>query len=375
MINVSNPTLGKNEKKYVEECLQTGWISSQGAFIPKFEELFAKKHKASYGAACSSGTTAITLACRALGLGVGDEVIVPEFTMVASAWAVSLAGATPVFVDCDNNLNIDVNKIEGKITDKTKAILVVHIYGRQCDMERINQIAYEYGLRVIEDSCEAHGVPLTGDIACFSLFANKIITSGEGGICVTNDKYFSEQIKHLRGMAFDLNHTFLHKKVGYNFRMTNLQAAVALAQTERLEEILKQRKEIESWYDKGLKKLAERKDVYLMPKRNVLWMYDLRVSQNDLAPLRKFLEEKGVETRLGFKPMSMQPMYMGFYEGLFAYKMSRETFYLPTFTHITKKQVQYICDMIKEYFKNKDLEKKLKEIPTMDKDIAKELKK
>jgi perosamine synthetase len=343
--------------------------------------LFAKKHKALYGAACSSGTTAITLACRALGLGEGDEVIVPEFTMIASAWAVSMAGATPVFVDCGNDLNINPDKIEEKITSKTKAILVVHIYGRQCNMDRINKIAYEYGLRVIEDSCEGHGLPLTGDIACFSLFANKIITSGEGGICVTNDKYLVEQMKHTRGMAFDLKHSFLHKKVGYNFRMTNLQAAVALGQTERLDEILKQRKQVEKMYDAGLKQLSDRKDIYLMPKRDVVWMYDLRVSANDLEPLMTFLAEKGIETRLGFKPMSMQPMYMGFFEGLFAYKLSRETLYLPTFTDITKKEIDYVCESIKQYFQKKDLDKKLaeqkkklEEAPTMNKEIAKGLK-
>lgn len=375
-IQVSNPDLSGREAEYVKDCMKSGWISSQGGYIPKFEDLFASKHNAKYGTACSSGTTAITLAVRSLGIGNGDEVICPEFTMVASAWGISIAGATPVFVDCGIDLNINPDKIEEKITPKTKAILVVHIYGRQCNMDRINKIAYEYGLRVIEDSCEAHGVPLTGDIACFSLFANKIITAGEGGICITNDKYLADQQKHLRGMAFDLNHTFLHKKLGYNFRMTNLQGAVALAQTERLEQILKKRKQIEEWYDNGLKSLQGRKDIVIMPKRSVLWMYDMKVAMNERTKLLEFLKDKGIETRVGFKPMSMQPMYRDMYELLFAYKMSMETFYLPTFTQITKKEVNFICKNIKDFYKEKDIlarEKKIAEMPVMDKTIAKNL--
>lgn len=366
MLNVSKPNIGNQEKKYVAECMKSGWISSAGDFIPRFEDLFAKKHGAKYGSACSSGTNALILGLRSLGIGSGDEVIVPEFTMVASAWAVSMTGATPVFVDCGADLNINPYKIEEKITPKTKAIMAVHIYGRQCDMEKINEIAYEYGLRVIEDSCEAHGVPISGDVACFSLYANKIITSGEGGICVTNDKYLADQQKHLRGMAFNKDHTFLHKKLGYNFRMTNLQAAVALGQTERLEEILKKRKVIEELYDEGLKSLQGRTDITIMPKRNVLWMYDIKVAMNDRTKLLEFLKGRGIETRVGFKPMSMQPMYKDFFEALFAYKLSMETFYVPTFTEMTKKEVGYVCRAIKEFYKLKDKEK-ISKIPVMDK--------
>ena len=351
--NVSQPLMAGNEKKYLMEAVKKNMISSQGHFIPQFEEMFAKKHDQKHGVACSSGTTALILALRALGVGQGDEVIIPEFTMIATAWAVSMVGATPVFVDCGLDLCINPHKIEDKITNKTKAIIPVHIYGRQCDMGKIMEIAYEYGLRVIEDSAEGHGIKPVGDIACFSLFANKIITAGEGGICVTNDQYFAEQMKHLRGMAFNKDHTFLHKKLGYNFRMTNLQAAVALAQTEQLENILKKRKLIESWYDEELSSLLGRKDIEIMPKRNVLWMYDVKVAMNIRDELLNFLKEKGVETRVGFKPMSMQPMYRDMYENLYAYKASMEVFYLPTFTGMSHQDVKNICKIVKEFYGKK----------------------
>lgn len=352
-IHVSQPWMHGNEKKYVNQALKENMISSQGNFIAPFEELFSYKHGSKYGVACSSGTTALIIALRALGIGKDDEVIVPEFTMIATAWAVSMVGATPVFVDCGTDLNIRADKIEEKITSKTKAIIPVHIYGRQCEMDKIMEIAYEYGLRVVEDSCEAHGVKRRGDIACFSLFANKIITAGEGGICVTSDPYLAEQMKHLRGMAFNKDHTFLHKKLGYNFRMTNLQAAVALAQTELLDNILHRRKEIEKWYDTELSSLGGRKDIEIMPKRDVLWMYDIKVARNDREALLKTLKEAGIETRVGFKPMSMQPMYQDMYEHLLAYKASMEVFYLPTFTGISRKQVRYICKQVKKFYGQK----------------------
>jgi len=303
-ISVAQPDIGKLEKKYVLDALDSNEISSQGGYIKKFEDLFSKKHKAQFGVACSSGTTALTLALKALGIGEGDEVIVPDFTMIATAWSVSYLGAKPVFVDCDDRFCIDVSKIEEKITPKTKAIIPVHIYGRVCNMDRILEIARDYNLKVIEDSCEAISTPVRGDIACFSLYANKIITSGEGGICVTNNDNLAWQMKHLRGMAFSEGHTFYHPKMGYNFRMTNLQGAVALAQTERLEEFLKKRKQIENWYDKYLKGIG---GVIKPFKRDVLWMYDVIVY--DRESLIEFLKDNGIETRLFFKPMTIQPMY------------------------------------------------------------------
>ena len=339
---VSKPDIGEKEIAYVTEAITSGWISSLGKYIPLFEDAFSRRHGQEFGVASSSGTNAIFLALKALGIKEGDEVIVPEFTMIATAWAVTYTGATPVFVDCGDDLNIDVSKIEEKITARTKAILPVHIYGRQCDMDKIMQIAHDYNLYVVEDSCEAHGVIPRGDIACYSLFANKIITAGEGGICLTNDIRLAEQMKHLRSMAFDEKHSFLHKKIGYNFRMTNLQAAVALAQTERLDELLAKRKQIEEWYN-----LPNHKTT------NVLWMYDIILDTEEQRDgLVDYLASFGIETRPFFKPMSQQPMYLTEYKHLKAYDYSLRGLYLPTYSSMTKEDVDYIRNKVLEFLRS-----------------------
>ncbi|WP_033289317.1 DegT/DnrJ/EryC1/StrS family aminotransferase [Amycolatopsis jejuensis] len=343
---VSRPWLGARELDYVTRTVRDGWISSQGPFVKQFEQAFADCHGTAHGVACSSGTTALTLALRALGIGPGDEVIVPEFTMIASAWAVTYTGATPVFVDCGDDLNIDVSLIEAKITPRTKAIMPVHIYGRRCDMDAIMTLAYEYNLRVVEDSAEAHSVRPAGDIACFSLFGNKIVTAGEGGICLTGDPRLAAQLAHLRGMAFDSAHTFLHKKLGYNFRMTSMQAAVALAQTERIEEILALRRDIEKRYDDGLAGIA---GITLMPARDVLWMYDVRASRRD--ELREFLAAAGIETRVFFKPMSRQPGYLDpGWPALNASRFSEDGFYLPTYPGLSEADQTFITGRIREFY-------------------------
>lgn len=290
---VSMPSLDGRELEYVTSTIGDGWISSKGPFVTRFEEAFAGYNHVAHGVACSSGTVALTLALRTLSVGPGDEVIVPEFTMIASAWAVTYTGATPVFVDCGDDLNLDVSKIETAISPRTKAIMPVHIYGRRCDMDPIMDLAFQYNLRVVEDSAEAHGVRPVGDIACFSLFANEIITAGEGDICLTKDPGLAAEMAHLRAMAFTREHSFLHKKLAYNYRMTAMQAAVALAQTERLDEILARRAQIEKCYDEGLREVAV---ITVMPPRDVLWMYDVRAERRD--ELRIHLAGQGIETRL-----------------------------------------------------------------------------
>ncbi|MBM2619667.1 DegT/DnrJ/EryC1/StrS family aminotransferase [Actinoplanes sp. LDG1-06] len=343
---VSKPFLAERELEYVSEAVRTGWISSQGPLVPRFEEAFAAFHGSAHGVACSSGTAALTLALRALNIGPGDEVLVPEFTMIATAWAVTYTGATPVFVDCGDDLNIDVRRIEEKITPRTRAVVPVHIYGRRCDMDEIRQIGYEYNLHVVEDSAEAHGVPPTGDIACFSLFANKIITSGEGGICLTDNPRLAEQMAHLRAMAFSKEHNFLHRKVAYNFRMTNMQAGVALAQTENLGEILARRAKIEAYYDAGLSGVD---GITLMPKRDVLWMYDLLADRRE--ELREFLAGAGIETRLFFKPMSRQPMYLDqVWPTLNAHRFAERGLYLPTYTGMTEADQDVIIAKVREFY-------------------------
>jgi len=343
---VSQPYLTGNELEYVTEAVRSGWISSQGPFVARFEEEFARYNGIAHGVACSSGTAALTLALRALGIGPGDEVLVPEFTMIASAWAVTYVGATPVFVDCGDDLNIDTALIEPSITARTKAIMPVHVYGRRCDMDTIMGIAYEYNLRVVEDSAEAHGVRPVGDIACFSLFANKIIASGEGGVCLTDDAHLAAQMAHLRAMAFTREHNFLHKKLAYNFRMTNMQAAVALAQTERLDDILSRRRKIETYYDAGLAGIP---GLTLMPPRDVLWMYDLRAERRE--ELREFLVGEGIETRLFFKPMSRQPMYLDpAWPALNASRFAADGLYLPTHPALTEDDQDQVIDAVRRFY-------------------------
>ena len=337
---VSKPTITDLEKKYAFDAIESGWISSKGDYIGKFEQAWADYNGYKHGVACNSGTNALYLALKALNIGEGDEVIVPNFTMVATAWAVTYTGAKPVFVDCGNDLNIDVSKIEGKITPKTKVIIPVHIYGRQCEMEKILKIAYEYNLLVVEDMAEAHGIKPVGDIACYSFYGNKIITTGEGGMCLTNDERIAKQIDHLRAMGFDSEHSFLHKKMAFNFRMTNVQAAIGLAQVERIDEILAKRKLIETWYDSRLHFGNK------MPQRNVLWMYDVNV--DDTTYYIKQLLLKGVEARHFFQPMTSQPLYKD-------QKATHETsefwasrgIYLPTYFDLSEEDVDNICTIFK----------------------------
>ncbi|MFJ8675646.1 DegT/DnrJ/EryC1/StrS family aminotransferase [Streptomyces sp. NPDC093589] len=342
---VSRPALGGKELEYLTATVEDGWISSQGPMVQRFEQAFADYNGSAHGVACSSGTAALTLALRALGVGPGDEVIVPEFTMVATAWAVTYTGATPVFVDCGDDLNVDVSRIEEKITSRTKVIMPVHIYGRRCDMDAIMDIAFQYNLKVVEDSAEAHGVRPVGDIACYSLFANKIITAGEGGICLTDDPKLAGQLAHLRAMAFTKDHSFLHKKLAYNYRMTAMQAAIALAQTERLDEILETRRGIEKRYDEGL---ADVPGITLMPPRDVLWMYDLRAERR--AELQAFLAGHSIETRLFFKPMSRQPMYFHpDWPSLKASEFAADGLYLPTHSDLTPDDQDFIVGRIRAF--------------------------
>lgn len=342
---VSRPHLAGKEMAYLTEAIETGWVSSQGPLVRRFEEEFATYNGVGHGVACASGTGALTLALRALGIGPGDEVLVPEFTMIASAWAVTYTGATPVFVDCADDLNLDVSLIEDKITPRTKAIMPVHVYGRRCDMDAIMNIAFEYNLRVVEDSAEAHSVRPVGDVACFSLFGNKIITAGEGGVCVTDDARLAAQMKHLRGMAFSEKHDFIHKKLAYNLRMTNLQAGVALAQLERIDEILAARKRIEMYYDQALTGVD---GITRMPPRDVLWMYDVLADDRD--GLMAHLLRDGIDTRYFFQPMSRQPMYYDEnWPSLNAARFAARGLYLPTYVGLTEQDQERIVASVRSF--------------------------
>lgn len=339
MINLAKPSISEMEKFNVNQALNEGAIS-QGSFISQFEQSWAEWNGYKYGTACSSGTAALFLALKALGIGEGDEVIVPEFTMAATAWAVSYTGAKPVFVDCADDLNMDVNKISAAITEKTRAIIAVPIYGRNSHTEFINVIARRHFLYVIEDMAEAHGIKPKGDIACYSFQITKILTTGEGGMCIANNKRFTDEIRQLSTLYFDKDRTLIHRKMGYNFKMTNLQAAIGVAQVDRINEILVKRRLIEAWYDKLLPEKVR------MRPREVLWMYDVNV-----GPKRDFIKadlaKMGIETRYFFKPMSSQPMYLDPnrppFPVLNAQKWSEVGLYLPTYTDMTYEDVDKVC--------------------------------
>jgi len=343
---VAKPNLEGNELKYVTEAVKSGFISWHGRFVKDFEKAHAKRHGYKYGVATTSGTTALTLAVAALEVGEGDEVIVPEFTMVASAWPVTYNRGKPIFVDCNDDLVIDIEKIREAITPKTKVLMPVWIYGREPDMKEINKIAKDFNLKIIADMALAHGLHAQGDIACYALFGNKILTSGEGGICLTNNKRLADKMVYLRNMAFDPKHTFLHKELGFNFRYTSLQAAVALAQLERLDDFLAKRKQIEKWYDEELKDISQ---ITLMPKRKVVWVYDILADKKQ--ELIDYLVENGIETRHYFKPMSMQKMYYSSdYYYTIAYQYSEKGLYLPTYVDLTHKDVKFIASKVKEFY-------------------------
>jgi perosamine synthetase len=338
MIKCSYPSITDLEKEYINDCLSKGDIGV-GEYIGKFEDYWARWNRMDYGVACNSGTNALFLALKALGIGPGDEVIVPEFTMVATAWAVSYTGATPVFVDCANDLNIDRAKIDDVITNKTKAIILVPIYGREISIETYFT-ARKNGLYIIEDMAEAHGLTPRGDIACYSFYGNKILTTGEGGMCLTNNQEWADEMRLLANMYFDKERKMIHPKMGYNFRMTNLQAAIGFAQARRIKEILAKRQKIQEWYDLYLPEHLK------MPRRDVVWMYDIRTDHQE--ELKQKLADLGIESRYGFKPMSMQPDFLNEnYQDLNAYHWSKRILYLPTFTDMTEGQVKEICQVLK----------------------------
>lgn len=334
MIKIGSPSITTLEKKYLHEAIEKGDIA-MGDFISRFEQAWAKKNNREYGVSCNSGTSAIHLALLALGIGEGDEVLVPEFTMAACPFGVSNVGATPVFVDCLDDLTMDVRKM--RVTKNTKAILIVPIYGRPCGQE-VYDFARTHNLFIIEDFAEAHGIKPKGDITCYSFQANKIISTGEGGMCITNDKGIAEEIRKLSSLYFNKERNMLHEKVAHNFRMTNLQAAIGLAQCERFEELRDKRIQIAERYDKYLP------EKYKMPKREVVWVYDIQTDNQE--EVKSLLESKGIESRYGFKPMSMLTPYSGEYKDLNAYKWSKRVLYLPTYYELTEEQVKYISQCL-----------------------------
>ena len=373
MIPVCKPWLPGREKEYVNDTLNTNWISSAGKYIEKFEEEFSKFCGVKYGISCSSGFAALHLACASLGLKKGDEVIVPTFTMAACTNAIILTGAKPVLVDSDKEtFCIDVNKIEEKITERTKAIMPVHIYGHSCDMDPILDLAKKYNLFIIEDVAEAHGgeykekkLGSIGNVGCFSFYANKIITTGEGGMCVTDNLELAERIKKLRNHAFEVPR-FIHNEIGFNYRLTNLQAAIGVAQVENVETLVEARRNVGIRYNKELSGIKG----LILPvekpyAKNVYWMYGVVLS-DDISltkeEVMQKLREEGIDTRSFFIPMHEQPAYVnktienspdcsGNFE--VAEKISKRGFYLPSSSNLTDEEIQFVCNKLKSIISEK----------------------
>jgi len=367
-IPVCSPKIGEKEVEYVSRCIRSGWISSLGEYVTEFEEKFAGYCGCKYGVATSSGTTALHLALAALGIKEGDEVIIPTFTMIATANAVTYTRARPVLVDADlSTWNIDTSKIEEKITKRTKAIMPVHTYGHPADMDPILELAEKYGLYVVEDAAEAHGAEYKGkktgglgDVGCFSFYANKIITTGEGGMVTTNNEEIAERSQWLRAHAFGRHGKhFYHEELGFGYRMSALQAAFGLAQFESVDEFVSIRRNNAKLYNTLLQKLGDK--ITLPPEKpwakNVYWMYSILIEDKyglGRDELMKKLDVEGIETRTFFYPIHVQPIYASQHkEERFpiADELSRKGINLPSGNNLTAEEVSYVCECICKYAK------------------------
>lgn len=359
-IPVAHPVLDGNERKYVLECLDTGWISSNGKFIGMFEEAFAEYCGADHAIACNNGTTALHLALMALDVGPGDEVIVPTLTYIATANAVRYCNAEPVFIDADpRTLNLDVNQIESALTERTKGIIVVHLYGHPADMDPVLALAKKHGLFVLEDAAEAHGaeykgrsVGSLGTAATFSFYGNKIITTGEGGMITTNDSRLADRMRMLRGQGMDPMRRYWFPIVGYNYRMTNIAAGIGLAQLERIEQHVRRRKEIAALYAQALAPLS---DMVVAPSQAVwanhaFWSYTILLRNGPKCGrdgLMELLAMDGIETRPVFYPIHAMPPYRKKDERHpVAESLSERGISLPMHGMLTDEQVRYIVDRL-----------------------------
>jgi len=357
MIPVSKPNIGKEEQRAVLEAIKSGFISSKGKFIQEFETKFANYCNKKNGIATANGTVALHLALRALNVKKGDEVIVPDLTFIAVANAVTYCNAKSVFVDSHPEYwCINPEKIEEKITSRTKAIIPVHLYGHPCDMDPIRDIAEDHGLYVIEDASEAHGAEYKGKkigsfghISCFSFYGNKIITTGEGGICLTNDEDLAEKMKILRDHGMNPSRRYWHDVVGFNYRMTNMQAAIGVAQLKRIEDFIQKKRKIAIWYEKGLKELEEKELIKLHPEMSwakcVYWMYSILIKEKyhfSRDELILKLDKSQIETRPFFYPIHIMPPYKCEVESPTAEELSMKGINLPSGVDLTGKNIKDI---------------------------------
>jgi perosamine synthetase len=359
---VYQPSLKGNEKKYVYDCLDSTWISSKGKYIKLFEESFSKFTDIKYSVAVSNGTVALHLALLTLGIGEKDEVIVPTFTYVASVNAIKYVNAIPVFVDSDpQTWQIDPSKIREKITKKTKAIMAVHIYGHPCDMKQIKKIADEFKLFIVEDCAEAIGSYYekkhTGnfsDISTFSFFGNKTITTGEGGIVCTNDKNLCDLVIRLKGQGLAQGKEYFHDIIGYNYRMTNICAAIGTAQLERISEIIKDKDRIISEYKKALKNISVEIHREAGNVKHSYWMFTvLASSEKEKNELRTHLAENGIETRPAFHPVHTMPMYIDKKTYPVAEDLGKRGINLPSYPDLSNEDIRFITSKIAAYYNDR----------------------
>ena len=365
-IPVNEPLLNGNEKRYLDECIDTGWISSEGPFIKQFEEQFAARMGRKHGIAVCNGSVALDAAVAALGIGRGDEVILPTFTIISCAAAIVRAGATPVVVDSDPvTWNMDVSQIEAKITPQTKAIMLVHIYGLPVDMRPLLELAKKYGLAIIEDAAEMHGQTYRGqscgsfgELSTFSFYPNKHVTTGEGGMILTDDARLAERCRSLRNLCFQPQQRFLHDELGWNFRMTNLQAALGVAQLERLDEFIARKRRMGRRYTELL---AGTPGVQLPLAQtdyadNIYWVYGVVLDEAvpfDAKEAMRRLGEQKIGTRPFFWPMHEQPVFrkMGLFDDVscpVAERLARRGFYLPSGLALTDDQIERVAAEVKE---------------------------
>lgn len=364
-VPVNEPLLNGNEKKYLNECIESGWISSEGPFVGLFEHKMSEAVNRKYGIAVANGTAALEVAVKALGITEGDEVIMPTFTIISCAMAVTKVGGKPIFIDSDmSTWNMNVEEIESKITEKTKAIMIVHLYGLPVDVDKVLALAKKYNLKIIEDAAEMHGQTYKdkpcgsfGDISTFSFYSNKHVTTGEGGMIVTDSEELAEKCRSLRNLCFRKDIRYVHDEIGDNYRFTNLQAAVGLAQLERLEEFISMKREMGHYYTQ---QLLGTKGITLPIEetayaKNVYWVYgillnkEIKVSNRDVV---KMLGKEGIGARTFFWCMHEQPVYNN--KGYFcgeqyhaAEYLARKGFYIPSGLALSKEQMDFVIEKVK----------------------------
>jgi len=363
-IPVNEPLLNGNEEKYLKECIRTGWISSEGPFIEKFEKKFSKKMSRKHGISVTNGTAALDAAIEALGIKKGDEIIMPTFTIISCILQIVRKGAKPVLIDCDPyTWNMNVNQIENKITSSTKAIMAVHIYGLPVDMDPIIKICKKYKLKLIEDAAELIGQTYKnkpcgsfGNISTVSFYPNKHITTGEGGMILTDDDKLAKKCKELRNLCFQPKKRFVHKELGWNLRMTNFQAAIGLAQLEQLDKFTKKKREIGELYNK----LLAGQHIFQLPitktsyATNIYWVYAVVIKKKgamDASKVIDLLSKYGIGCRPFFYPMHKQPILrkMGLFKNErypVSENISKYGFYLPSGLALNQNKIHYICDIL-----------------------------